>query len=239
MSALQRGLIVSLTPAPQSPWQRPDDIARLAAAVAEGGAVAVKVDGPDAIRAVKALMPSLTVLAVNIDDTIGAANRITPTVDHARALVDAGADIVELEADAAKRRLDGQDIAAMIAAFVALGKPVKAGVGLVQDAVTAVAAGAAYVSSSTSGYTPEVAAMKLPDIQLVRALVGAVGVPVVAERGYASPDHIRSALDAGARAVVVGSAIVDPVWLTRRMLRAASSAGRSKGRPRKRSAPPS
>jgi len=216
-------LIVSLTPAPQSPWQRPEDIARLAAAAAAGGAVAVKVDGPEAIRAVKALVPELTVLAVNIDDTLGVANRITPTLDHARALVDAGADVVELEADAEKRRQDGQDLGALIAAFAALGRPVKAGVGRAEDAVTAVAAGAAYVSSSTSGYTPEVAQMKLPDIGPVRTLVAAVGVPVVAERGYANPEDVRAALEAGALAVVVGSAIVDPVWLTRRFVAATSA----------------
>lgn len=221
MSALKSGLIVSLTPAPRSPWQRTDDIARLAAAAAEGGAVAVKVDGPDAVKAVKALVPGFTVLAVNIDDSTGAANRITPTVEHARRLVDAGADVVELEADAAKRRRDGQDLFDLVAAFVELGRPVKAGVALPEDAVTAVRAGAAYVSSSTSGYTPEVARLKLPDIGLVARLVAAVEVPVIAERGYSTPEEVRAALDAGALAVVVGSAIVDPVWLTARFAAAA------------------
>ncbi|MCB1485839.1 MAG: hypothetical protein KDJ88_00105 [Bauldia sp.] len=223
MSVLKPGLIVSLTPSPQSPWQSPDDIARLAVAAAEGGAVAVKVDGPEAVRAVKALTAGLTVLAVNIDDTLGVASRITPTTDHARALVEAGADVVELEADAAKRRTDGQDLSVLIAEFAALGKPVKAGVGNAADAKTAVQAGAVYVSSSTSGYTPDVARMKLPDIDLVRSLVAAVPAPVIAERGYANPDDVRAALDAGAMAVVVGSAIVDPVWLTRRFAQATLS----------------
>ena len=221
MRTLTRGLIVSLTPSPQSPWQKPEDVARLAVAAAEGGAVAVKVDGPDAVRAVKALLPDFTVLAVNIDDSHGGVVRITPTLAHARAIADAGADVVELEADAGKRREIGQDLFALISEFAALGLPVKAGVGLVEDAVTAMRAGAAYVSSSTSGYTPEVAKLKLPDIGLVRSLVQAVNVPVIAERGYSEPGDVHAALEAGALAVVVGSAIVDPVWLTRRFVKAA------------------
>lgn len=220
MSALKSGLIVSLTPSPESPWQRSDDVARLAAAAAAGGAVAVKVDGPDAVKAVKALSPGLTVLAVNIDDSFGGVVRITPTAAHARALAEAGADVIELEADAEKRRQQGQDLFDLVSEFVALGLPVKAGVGRPEDAVTAVRAGAAYVSSSTSGYTPDVAKWKLPDIELVKSLVGSAGVPVIAERGYSSPDEVRAAFDAGALAVVVGSAIVDPVWLTRRFVKA-------------------
>lgn len=213
---LPRGLIVSLTPSPQSPWQHTQDVVRLAAAAQAGGAVAVKVDGPDAVRAVKRSVPGLPVLAVSIDGSHGGAVRITPTVRHAAALAEAGADVVELEADSAARRHDGQDLAELIASFAALGRPVKAGVAGVEDAHTAVAAGAAMVSSSTMGYPARPHTGPLPDLALVAALVANTGVPVVAERGYATPSDARAAFTAGAHAVVVGSAITDPVWLTAR-----------------------
>jgi len=225
MSSLARGLIVSLTPSPASPWQQVSDIGRLAAAAAAGGAVAVKVDGPEAVRAVRSAVPGLTVLAVNIDDDHPGRARITPTLDHARALVDAGADIVELEADAATRLLDGQDLFDLVSSFVDLGAPVKAGVGSTIDAATAVAAGAMFVSSSTMGYPAKPDAGPLPDLALVAALVESAGVPVVAERGYAHPAEVTRALDLGAHAVVVGSAIVDPVWLTRRFAAAVPAVG--------------
>ncbi|MFJ1586591.1 N-acetylmannosamine-6-phosphate 2-epimerase [Streptomyces sp. NPDC088197] len=216
MNILPRGLIVSLTPSPQSPWQNIDDVVRLAAAAQAGGAVAVKMDGPDAVRAVKRAVPGFPVLAVSIDGSHGGVVRITPTLDHAAGLVDAGADVVELEADAAARRHDGQDLAELVASFVALGKPVKAGVPGIDDARTAVEAGAAIVSSSTMGYPAKADSGPLPDLGLVATLVAGAGVPVVAERGYSTPDDVRAALAAGAHAVVVGSAIVDPVWLTAR-----------------------
>lgn len=216
MNLIPRGLIVSLTPSPRSPWQHVDDVVRLAAAAQAGGAVAVKVDGPDAVRAVRRAVPGLTLLAVSIDGSHGGAVRITPTPAHAAALVEAGADVVELEADSAARRHDGQDLAELIASFVALGRPVKAGVPGIDDARTAVAAGAEIVSSSTMGYPAKANTGPLPDLGLVRTLVAGAGVPVVAERGFSTPEEVRAAFDAGAHAVVVGSAIVDPVWLTAR-----------------------
>ncbi|MCU1676165.1 MAG: N-acetylmannosamine-6-phosphate 2-epimerase [Frankiales bacterium] len=221
MNILPRGLIVSLTPSPQSPWQDVEDVVRLAAAAQAGGAVAVKVDGPDAVRAVKRALPGFPLLAVNIDDSHGGVVRITPTLRHAAALVEAGADVVELEADSAARRHDGQDLFELISSFVALGRPVKAGVPGIDDARTAVRAGAGMVSSSTMGYPAKANTGPLPDLGLVEDLVAAAGVPVVAERGYSTIADVRAAVDAGAHAVVVGSAIVDPVWLTSRFAGAA------------------
>ncbi|MFJ8062777.1 N-acetylmannosamine-6-phosphate 2-epimerase [Streptomyces sp. NPDC096142] len=225
MTEFPRGLIVSLTPRPQSPWQDVEDIVRLAAAAQSGGAVAVKMDGPDAVRAVKRYVPGLPVLAVSIDDSHGGVVRITPSTDHAAALVDAGADVIELEADSTARRLDGQDLTELITSFVALGRPVKAGVPDLDDARAAVEAGATMVSSSTMGYPAKTHTGPLPDLALVELLVAAAGVPVIAERGYATPDQVRAALDLGAHAVVVGSAIVDPAWLTARFTGALAGVG--------------
>ena len=226
MTVVGRGLIVSLTPTLDSPWRSPDDIRRLAVAAVAGGAVAVKVDGPAAVAAVRAELPELTLLAVAIEPRADRVVQITPTAAHAARLVDAGADVVELEADAAARRADGQDVAEIIAAVAALGRPVKAGVGGVEDARLAVAAGARLVSSSTMGYTVKPGSRPLPDLDLVSALVADASVPVVAERGYSAPAELFAAFERGAHAVVVGSAIVDPVWTTRRFAAAVPEASR-------------
>jgi N-acylglucosamine-6-phosphate 2-epimerase len=187
----------------------------------------VKVDGPEAVRAVKAGVPGLPVLAVRITDRPGSAVRITATVEDASMLVEAGADVVELEADSAARAHDLQDVAELINAVVGLGSPVKAGVGSRADAVSAVAAGVSMISSSTMGYPATPTARPLPDLPLVAELIDAVSVPVVAERGFVAPDEVVAALELGAYAVVVGSAIVDPAWLTRRFVTAAERRPRS------------
>lgn len=216
-----RGLVVSLTPSAHSPWREPYDIARLAVSAEAGGAVAVKVDGPSAVRAARAAT-SLPVCAVWIDYDHPSGISITPTVRHAQELADAGADIIEIEADGQARRAAGQDVPQLIGELLALGVPVKAGVQTVADGLVAQDAGASIVGSSTSGYgTGAPAAATLPDLGLARDLVRALRVPVTAERGYSDVDVVRRAFELGVHAVVVGSAITDPFFLTMRFAEAA------------------
>ena len=70
-----------------------------------------------------------------------------------------------------------------------------------------------------------------PDLALVERLAAALDCPVLAEGRYATADDVRRAFDAGAHAVVVGTAITDPVALTRRFAAAApaSEVGRGAG----------
>ena len=207
------GLVVSVMPTSTTPWRTLADMARLAEAAERGGAVAVKVDGPSAVRAVRAAT-SLPVLAVHIAEHGDGRMVITPTVAHAHELLDAGADMVELEADAAARAAMGQDAGALLAAVAELGAPVKAGVRRVADGVAAELAGAVVVGSSVLGYGPG-GAVPGPDLGLVADLVAALDVPVSAERGFADLADVSRARGLGARYVVVGSAITDPAFLTR------------------------
>lgn len=215
MTAVPAGLIVSFTPSTETPWREPADMVRLAGAAQAGGASAVKVDGVAAARAVKRAFPELPLIAVQLDYSRGAEVWITRTQEQAVALRDAGADFVELGFDTAHRRAEGQDPEAFLRELRDFGVVTKANVGTAADARMAVAAGAVAIGSSMMGYPP-VPGASLPDLGLVAELVAATDVPVVAERGYSEPEQIAAAFRAGARAVVVGSAIVDPVWLTRR-----------------------
>ncbi|MGH2847617.1 MAG: N-acetylmannosamine-6-phosphate 2-epimerase, partial [Thermoleophilaceae bacterium] len=55
-----------------------------------------------------------------------------------------------------------------------------------------------------------------PDLDLLRRLAARLDCPVLAEGRYATPAAVRAAAEAGAFAVVVGTAITDAVTLTRR-----------------------
>ncbi len=81
------------------------------------------------------------------------------------------------------------------------------------DARDAVAAGADVIGSTMSGYTGELPMPTLPDIALVQMLVR-LGVPVLAEGRYNTPELAADAIRAGAAAVVVGSAITRPEHAT-------------------------
>ena len=100
--------------------------------------------------------------------------------------------------------------------------PVLADVDSYAAGIAAREAGAAAVATTLSGYTsgppPDA-----PDLALVERLAAALDCPVLAEGRYASVEDVRRAFDAGAHAVVVGTAITDPVALTRRFAAAAAS----------------
>jgi N-acylglucosamine-6-phosphate 2-epimerase len=80
----------------------------------------------------------------------------------------------------------------------------------------AAAAGAAAVATTLAGYTAPTTGFE-PDVALVSELAAVVDVPVIAEGRYATSAHVRAAFEAGAFAVVVGTAITDPTTLTRRL----------------------
>ena len=61
-----------------------------------------------------------------------------------------------------------------------------------------------------------------PDLDLVARLVAAVDCPVIAEGRLVTPQDARAALDAGAYAVVVGTAITNPAAITGRFAEAAA-----------------
>jgi N-acylglucosamine-6-phosphate 2-epimerase/N-acetylmuramic acid 6-phosphate etherase len=76
--------------------------------------------------------------------------------------------------------------------------------------------GATYVSTTLAGYTAYTEPKPIePDLDLIRALVARIDIPVVAEGRFNTPDLARAAIDAGAYAVVVGTMITNPREITK------------------------
>lgn len=218
LHAMAGGLVVSCQAPDGHPLRSPDVIARLAECAALGGAAAVRVNGPDDVRAVRRAV-DLPVIGLH---KVRAADRflITPAFALAEALAEAGADVIAAEATGR-----GEEPAAELIGRVRaqLGRPVLADVATFAQGAAAWAAGADLVASTLSGYTLDSPQATDPDLDLV-ARLAAAGVRTVAEGRLATAEHVRSAFAAGAFAVVAGTAVTDPVALTRR-LAAATTAG--------------
>lgn len=215
VSPIPRGIIVSCQPSATSPWRTPEQVAVLALAAERGGAIAVRVDGPEAVKACRRAT-SLPIIGIYTDPAADRAVAITPTLRHGLALVEAGADIVALDATQQSRTLDGQDLAELILELKRQsGVPIMADVAALADGLAAVSAGADLVGSSTSGYVGAASAT-FPNLRLVEELTENLRVPIIAERGYVTEEHVESAFLAGAYAVVIGSVITDPVFITSR-----------------------
>jgi N-acylglucosamine-6-phosphate 2-epimerase len=217
LESLRGGLVVSVQAPAGSPLASPGYIAAMARAASLGGAAGIRAVEVVAVKEAVGL-PVIGLLKREVE---GSEVYITPTLEDARAVAAAGADIVAVDATL-RPRPDGVELAALVSE---LAVPVLADVDCFEAGVAAREAGAAAVATTLAGYTDPAAAPDEPDLELVSALAAELDCPVFAEGRIATPGQAHAAFDAGAFAVVVGTAITDPIALTRGF--AAAARGRA------------
>lgn len=211
VATLHGALVVSCQAYPGEPLRSPDVTARMAQSVVAGGARAVRVQG---IADVRAAVGAVDVPVVGLwkdgDDPVF----ITPTLEHALAVAEAGAHVVAL--DGTRRpRPDGLSLAETISALKdAHDVAVMADCGSLADALAAERAGADVLGTTLAGYTGERPRTDGPDLGLVRQIAERCSTPVMAEGRFHRPDQAAAALVAGAHAVCVGTAITHPTTIT-------------------------
>jgi N-acylglucosamine-6-phosphate 2-epimerase len=217
LERMRGGLVVSVQAAPGSPLATPEHLAAIARAVEAGGAVGIRTEGIETVRAITAAV-KVPVIGLVKRRTPGTDVYITPEIADALAVAEAGAHLVAVDATE-RPRADGTGGAGFIAAAAAeLPGRILADVDSASAGQAAAEAGAAVVASTLSGYTAEDAGEAAgPDLALVAELAQALDVPVVAEGRYSTQEEVWAALGAGAFAVVVGTAITNPEELTRRL----------------------
>jgi putative N-acetylmannosamine-6-phosphate epimerase len=214
LARLHRGLIVSCQAPAGSPMRQPVVMAAVAAAAVAGGAVGIRANGAEDIVAIRATVEVPIIgLFKQIDES--GTQWITPDLDSARAVVEAACDIVAVDATLRAPRMGPPPDALIDRIRSRLGVPVLADVDSVAAGLAAERAGADALATTLSGYTSEPSGPAgQPDIALVERLASAAALPVIAEGRYQSPAQVNAAFSAGAHAVVIGTAITDPLRLT-------------------------
>lgn len=227
---LARGLIVSCQAEGDSPFAAPRFIAAFAKAAELGGAAGVRIAGLDNVRAVRAAV-ALPIIGLTKGRYPDGSVLITPTVEEAAAIEAAGADIVAVDATARQRPdgLAGEEVVRRLSQR--LRAPVLADVSSFEEGLAAARAGAAYVATTLSGYTPATASSSsgAPDLRLVSQLAQALQDKVIAEGRISTPEQAAEALRLGAFAVVVGTAITGPIDIVRRFVRSVKAASGGSG----------
>ena len=212
IATLTGGLIVSCQAYPGEPLRHPETMAQMAEAVVAGGAVAIRAQGLADISFIKG---RTTVPLIGLWKDGHAGVFITPTLRHARAVRDAGAEIIAL--DGTRRpRPDGLTLADTIARLRDSGPTlIMADCGSLDDALAASDAGADLIGTTLAGYTDDRPRTTGPDLELLTQIVTHLpDLPIVAEGRVHTPEQARAALNTGAHAVVVGTAITHPTTIT-------------------------
>ncbi len=217
---LKNGLIVSCQARPGNPLRGPQHMAAMALAAEMGGAVGIRADGPDDIKAIKELV-KIPVIGIYKTEPSPEIPYITPDFEHAKALADLGVEIIALDGTL-RHRPNGVDVHELIKKIKdELGVLVMADIATFEEGVAAAKAGADIVATTLSGYTTYSPFVEEPDLELVRRLKVAIDVPIIAEGRYNSPESLRAGIDAGAHAVVIGKSITNITFSTERFIKEA------------------
>ena len=219
LARLRRQVIVSCQAPEGSPLRSPAIMAAVAEAAVAGGAAAIRANGAADIRAIRN-RSSIPIIGLLKRQGPSGAIWITPTLHDAQSIAEAGADVIAVDATLRHREFgsDAPDLIAQIRRE--LGMTVLADVDNLEAAQAAQDAGADAVATTLAGYTTARSRTNgtAPDVHLVATVAAGVSIPVIAEGRYQSARDVLDAFEAGAHAVVVGTAITDPMELTRRIV---------------------
>ena len=208
-AALNGRLIVSVQAPEGSPMRDPAVIAAMAEASLRQGAAGVRLESPEHIGAVRRRCPGALIVGLWKRTFPDSSVYITPGWEEILAVWAAGADVVAIDATD-RPRPDGQALEDLIRrARTDLGAPLMADVDSVANGLRAAALGCQWVGTTLFGYTEATASQQPPAWDLLGPLRRDLpeAVSLICEGGIASRQEASRALNSGADAVVVGTAI--------------------------------
>ncbi|MBO4537384.1 MAG: N-acylglucosamine-6-phosphate 2-epimerase [Erysipelotrichaceae bacterium] len=220
---LMGGLIVSCQAYDDTPFYGPQYMQKFAQCAQMGGARGLRACWPQDVAAVRAVT-DLPIIGINKDmlndqDHEAFFKRliITPTLESASEVIDAGADIVAVESVetdfCSYQQLTDllgsiRDKYPHIAIMADLITP-ETGVKLARDGLVDI------LSTTLSAFDPRKKDLRGPDYEMIRFLKENTGLPVNAEGHVWEAHEYVSCLEAGADMVTIGSAITRPHLITR------------------------
>lgn len=212
IEAFRGKLIVSAQAYPGEAMRDPNTMAQVAQQCVRGGAAAIRVQGIEDIRATK---PVIDVPLIGLWKDGSEGVFITPTLRHALACAEAGADIVAIDATS-RPRPDGSTFAEIVEGLKAEypNVLVMADCGSLQDCIDAEAAGADIIGTTLAGYSGDRPKTDGPDLELAREVLAAVKAPIVVEGRVHTVAQAAEVMALGVASVCVGTAITHPSTIT-------------------------
>lgn len=230
LDKLKGQIIVSVQASEGEPLNRPEILEALALSVLDGGAVALRMANTvkdDSIGYFKTRHPEVPVIGltkpVHIPKDAYKHVYITPIKTDIDVLIASGADIIAMDATLRKRP-GGETLSDLVnhCRKTSPGTLLMADVATLSEGLAAEQLGFDLISTTLSGYTAETKdnATEKPDFALLTELVEKTKIPIVMEGRIWEPDEVKQAFDLGAYAVVIGSAITRPHYITKRFCKA-------------------
>lgn len=217
---LKRKIVVSVQAMPDEPLYQEVALNAMIKSVVTGGAGGLRLAGARDVKNAKKMYPNLPVIGITkpkkIPDNFLDVVYITPTLNDAKEIIEAGADIIAFDATM-RERPNGEKLCDIINFIKSQNRLAMADIATYEEAKNAIELGADIVSTTLSGYTRETQNKPdEPDFELCSALCRDFSVPVIVEGKIWTPEQAKRAFDFGAFCVVIGSAITRPQLITKR-----------------------
>lgn len=215
-------MIVSCQAYEDTPLYGPDYMKAMAASVLMGGAGGIRACWPQDIRAIRTVCdkPIVGIYKDFADGDPLDSVFITAKFEHAKAVIDAGADILGIDCTIRPNRSLDELLKLLDQIKTAYPDiPIMADLATVEEGVVVAQSGMVDIISSTlNGYTRESLADKGegPNCDMVRELKEKVTLPVNAEGRIWTLEDLEGVLEAGADMVTIGTVITRPHLITER-----------------------
>jgi len=216
LDSIKGGLVVSCQALPEEPLYSSFIMGRMAYAAYLGGAIGIRANTVEDIREIRKTV-DLPIIGIIKKNYGSCPVFITPTMEEIDELVKEGVEIVAL--DATERiRPDGKRIEDVFPVIREKypDQIFMADCATYEDAKKAVELGFDCIGSTLAGYTEESKNASLPDFTLIERMVNDFPVPVIAEGGISTPEELKTIIELGVHAAVIGSAITRPMEITKK-----------------------
>lgn len=218
LSKIKGGLIVSCQALEDEPLHSSYIMAKMASAAKQGGAVGIRSNSYEDIKAIKNEidLPVIGLVKRNYSDS---QIYITPTLREVDEIVNSGADIVAI--DATDRVRPGNINVERFFSDIKEKYPdiiLMADISNYDEGVKAGELGFDLISTTLSGYTDYTESEKGPNFELIEALIRDLKTPIIAEGRIWTPEQLEKSMKLGAFAVVIGTAITRPREITKRFV---------------------
>jgi len=220
LESFKNGLIVSCQVQKDDPIYSEEIVVNMAKAAKWAGAVGIRANTPEQIRAIKKEvdLPLIGLYKIWHDDS---DSFITPTLEAAMQVWEAGAEIIAL--DCTDQITHAGTAAYKLLPILKKEIPdaiIFADVSTYDEARRAIDMGADIVGPTLYGYTKDTMSIEYPDMREFARMCREMGdeAYMIMEGHIYSPEEAMKCLFLGAHAVVVGSAITRPHLTAKRFV---------------------
>lgn len=205
---MKKGLIVSCQALPDEPLHSAFIMGRMALAAQEGGAIGIRANSIEDIKEIKRVV-DLPIIGIIKKEYSDMASYITPTIKEVEALIELNIEVIALDATIQQDE-----------AFLKMirekypDQKLMADISTAKEGLRASELGYDYIGTTLVGYTPQ--SKNTSNFEVLKVLLKNCDKPIIAEGNFDTPEKAKEAIELGAYAVVVGSAITRPQFIVKK-----------------------